>query len=322
MAAAVHHFGLDGIEALQSPIAGADVRATQLSAGGIRGSLRIAMLGDAVLSCGKVDGDFFLEGALSPDRVVLGVLLSSTGPVSHWANEVAAGDLGFFPTGLPQTALYRGRSEYLTVALSEEQLAEFADRNEFRLSRKQLRSEGIIPVGRSVFHIGRALSHFLRHAPQRFACPAFTAEMRNQFLAAYLSRLDPDAPAPKKDAEKGRKIVSRAIEIAHAGLEKGRGIDSICTELAIPRRTLHRAFVDVTGVPPARFAQNYRLNEARRRLLHRRESVTEAATQCGFSELGKFAAYYRRLFGEPPSETLATARGAWPAAGFSDTRLS
>jgi len=35
-----------------------------------------------------------------------------------------------------------------------------------------------------------------------------------------------------------------------------------------------------------------------------RESVTSAALQSGFSNLGAFSAYYRERFGEQPSETL------------------
>ncbi|MGO4173444.1 helix-turn-helix domain-containing protein [Bosea sp. TAF32] len=305
MVDAVHQSVLDNIEALQRPIAGAEVRATQLSAAGIHGSLLVADLDGAVLSFGRVAGDFYLEGPLSPDRVVLGVLLSCMRPVTHWASEVESGDLGFFPAGSPQTALYQGSAEYLTLALSEDRLAAFADQNEFRLGRKQLQSEGIIADGKRAFWVGRILSNFLQHSPERFSCPNFAAEVRDRFLGAYLSRLDPETSDSRRDPTRDRKIVNDVIEFTRSSIERGSGIDSICAELAIPRRTLHRAFVSLTGMPPAKFVRNYRLNESRRRLVSRRESVTEAATQCGFSELGKFAAYYRRLFGEAPSATLA-----------------
>lgn len=301
----VHHFELDCIEALQRPIAGAQVRAVQLSKRGVRGSLRIVDLDDATLSHGAVDGDFFLEGALSPDRVVLGVLLAASAPITHWASEVTVGDLGFFTAGGSQTALYRGRSEYLTLALTEERLADFADRNEFRLNRAQLRTEGIISDGGNLLELGRALSKGLRQGPRRFADPAFAAEAKERFLESYLSRLEPESVAIRKSTVNDRFIVKNLIDVLQSDLAMGYEVGSICTHLGIPRRTLHRAVVDVTGLPPGKFMRHYRLNEVRRRLSARGESVTETATQCGFTEFGKFAAYYRWLFGESPSATRA-----------------
>jgi transcriptional regulator GlxA family with amidase domain len=38
-------------------------------------------------------------------------------------------------------------------------------------------------------------------------------------------------------------------------------------------------------------------------------SVTAAALECGFSNLGEFAGKYRQRFGENPSETLKRALG-------------
>jgi transcriptional regulator GlxA family with amidase domain len=40
------------------------------------------------------------------------------------------------------------------------------------------------------------------------------------------------------------------------------------------------------------------------------ETVKESAYSCGFSELGRFSRYYRELFGENPSETLAGRVGS------------
>ena len=39
------------------------------------------------------------------------------------------------------------------------------------------------------------------------------------------------------------------------------------------------------------------------------ESVTQTAMRWGFFHLGRFAQYYRELFGETPGETLRSRRG-------------
>lgn len=50
-----------------------------------------------------------------------------------------------------------------------------------------------------------------------------------------------------------------------------------------------------------------RMNMARRALARAdiaQSTVTAIATEHGFDELGRFSVQYRKLFGEPPSQTL------------------
>jgi len=53
------------------------------------------------------------------------------------------------------------------------------------------------------------------------------------------------------------------------------------------------------------YVRNLRFEKARQELLSGRgeKSVTEVATRCGFSHLGRFAVEYRLRFGESPSQT-------------------
>ena len=70
-----------------------------------------------------------------------------------------------------------------------------------------------------------------------------------------------------------------------------------------------RAGRDVYGVPPMRFLRNHRLQRVREELLSAREAqVSDVALRWGFSHFGRFAAEYRKRFGESPSQTLAGAR--------------
>ena len=81
----------------------------------------------------------------------------------------------------------------------------------------------------------------------------------------------------------------------------------LCRVLGISRRQLEYAFRTVFDVSPRAFQQTLRLNESRRRLLAARDrgqTVTQVATEVGVSHLGRYAIYYRRLFGETPRQTL------------------
>jgi transcriptional regulator GlxA family with amidase domain len=78
--------------------------------------------------------------------------------------------------------------------------------------------------------------------------------------------------------------------------------------VGLSERGLRNAFYGVHGVSPKRWIVAERLRLARRALLgsgsRSGETVTSVATNCGFYELGRFAATYRVAFGEAPSETL------------------
>jgi len=66
------------------------------------------------------------------------------------------------------------------------------------------------------------------------------------------------------------------------------------------------------GTTPLGFLRRMRLARARQDLLQAgpESSVTNIALGTGFSQLGRFAAEYRKAFGEPPSRTIQRARGS------------
>ena len=74
----------------------------------------------------------------------------------------------------------------------------------------------------------------------------------------------------------------------------------------ISLRTLYNSFQKFRGVSPMRYLKDLRMDKVREALLdtNRAHNVTTVATQWGFFELGRFAAEYRRRYGESPSDTL------------------
>ena len=89
-------------------------------------------------------------------------------------------------------------------------------------------------------------------------------------------------------------------------------IPELCALICKSRRTLEYIFREATGTSPARYLQLSRLRRVHRKLSAswpQEASVTEIATRWGFFELGRFAGTYRRLFGEPPSQTLKRRPG-------------
>jgi AraC family ethanolamine operon transcriptional activator len=88
-------------------------------------------------------------------------------------------------------------------------------------------------------------------------------------------------------------------------------LSEICAALGVPRRSLHRAFADVLGIGPSAYLRRRRLSAVRSALRKPETatgSVTQAALDQGFYELGQFARGYHEMFGETPSETMRGAR--------------
>src|SRR6266480_4659171 len=102
-------------------------------------------------------------------------------------------------------------------------------------------------------------------------------------------------------------VVRRALDVVAARAGESFVIADLCRAAGVSERTLRNAFHDVYGLSPKQYLVRQGLVEARNALLlarGTRGAVTQVATECGFFELGRFAAAYRLLFGERPSDTL------------------
>jgi AraC family ethanolamine operon transcriptional activator len=84
-------------------------------------------------------------------------------------------------------------------------------------------------------------------------------------------------------------------------------VSTLSRAVGLSERGLRDAFYAVHGKSPLQWMVAERLERVRQILSEPQSgpiTVTGAATQYGFCELGRFAASYRQAFGELPSETL------------------
>jgi AraC family ethanolamine operon transcriptional activator len=102
------------------------------------------------------------------------------------------------------------------------------------------------------------------------------------------------------------QLVRRAEDYLRACLGEPLSLLDLCRELGVSERTLHYAFREVRGLSPMAYFRTCRLNAVRQELKSApdRATVGEIARRWGFWHPGEFAAAYRRLFGELPSQTL------------------
>ena len=108
-----------------------------------------------------------------------------------------------------------------------------------------------------------------------------------------------------------RQGLGRALEYLRTADVSRVSVADLCREAQVSERTLRYAFHDELDLSPLAFLRRLRLHAARRELMNAEGAlprVTDVANRQGFLELGRFAADYRHLFGELPSETLAHRR--------------
>jgi AraC-like DNA-binding protein len=100
--------------------------------------------------------------------------------------------------------------------------------------------------------------------------------------------------------------IKRAVDYLEAHPDSPLAVADLVAASQVAGRTLFQHFRDFKGTSPMRYLGNARFAKVREALLRAgpEDSVTAIATACGFRHMGRFAAKYRRRFGERPSDAL------------------
>ncbi len=300
------------IEDLRDAVYGAGLEATQMSTGGLSGSLTFAQRDDVLYSSGLIDGRVALRGPLSSDQITVGVGLRMGSGTRHWLEETASGAVGVFHAGDEHDAFYTPGSLYATATLSLDRLEQLAAGDELVLDRPVLGGTGLHarPLANAALRRIRQAFELLHAGSGDAMREIGIGQELLRALIAHLGR------APRVRNRAGRTdahavIVRRARAYIAEHLAEPIGPDTLAQAALTSRRTLFRAFAEVLGDTPQIYVMRLRLHRIRHDLASDEEracTVALIANQWGISELGRMARRYRDLFGELPSETLAKQR--------------
>ncbi|MCE9534383.1 MAG: helix-turn-helix domain-containing protein [Planctomycetes bacterium] len=103
-------------------------------------------------------------------------------------------------------------------------------------------------------------------------------------------------------------LVGRAEDLMRARLRIPTGEIDLCAALGASGRTLRLAFRERFGLGPMAYYQALRLHAVRaafKKTEAPSQEIAVIANDFGFAHAGKFSGYYRRQFGELPSETIS-----------------
>lgn len=126
-------------------------------------------------------------------------------------------------------------------------------------------------------------------------------------LASALERHDSRAVEPSKCLNRRLTAVRRCERHMRDHADANLTLLDLSRISGMRSRTLINAFEAVTGFSPMDYLKRLRLDGVRRALGRADRDCTriiDVATEWGFWHMGHFAADYRAMFGETPSETL------------------
>jgi AraC-like DNA-binding protein len=242
--------------------------------------------------------------------ITLGVALRLAPGTRHWLNEVETGNVGVFLPGDVHDAIYTPGSLYAAVTATAEMLEEEAAKEDLVLDRHILGGTGV--------HARNMPPAVLRELQRSFQCVhedcAFDGSaVGRKMLAALVAHL----ARPPHHSNVGRhsshhgKIVERARAFILGHLSEPISVDEIAAAAFTSRRTLFRAFEDILNEAPHHYVRRLRLHRIRHDLASEAEracTIALVANQWGLSDLGRMSGWYRELFGERPSETIAALK--------------
>jgi AraC-like DNA-binding protein len=162
---------------------------------------------------------------------------------------------------------------------------------------------------------GMIVDVFERLTAVQRPAPLVAAQLREQLLAAVLltqpntrsSALLGPTPAVSNVA------VRHAVDVIESTPEYPHTVAELAKGCGVSLRALHEGFRRELGATPAAYLMGVRLDRAHRELVGRDDphrTIADIAATWGFSNPGRFAAYYQRRYGALPSTVLAAHRVA------------
>ncbi len=209
--------------------------------------------------------------------------------------------------------------EVLCVAVEQSLLGEMLERQQrdlslpsrarcYRLASSDC-SDELISLVRHLMD-----EHHLR-GQALLAHAAIRTGIRDTLLMHLLDLVDSEEVTPLAPHAR-KRVVDRACDYALAHCDAPPSIVDLCNRVGASRRKLQYCFQETLGINPVAYLRALRLNGVHRDLLQAggTRNVQDIAAHWGFWHLSRFAADYRHLFGEYPSDTLQ--RGQRDFANF------
>jgi AraC family ethanolamine operon transcriptional activator len=139
--------------------------------------------------------------------------------------------------------------------------------------------------------------------------PAIISRREESLALSVLDVLVDESDIKSADSIKSGGFLARSLDLIHGSELENISAAELCKQAGCSQRTLEKCFKTRFGVTPKKYIKCLRLAHVHKGLRNFDaqgfESIIELAGINGFWHMGQFAADYRRIYGELPSETLS-----------------
>ncbi len=271
--------------------------------------------GPLILDVGRYSFPVRAFGTFPEKKVCVGFMRHQTVPT--WVNgfQVDLGTIEFYPAGSELNYRAGEHGEWVAIMLEEQHLQAAALR---RLGRELDLPRGgalsyPVPKGPRT-ELERCVRRLMAADKVRLAAiESFTglvAEMLGTLQGKRIESL-------VRRSHWRREILNQVDRCLRSRIGQPFDARWLAERVGATERTIQRQFSEAFGISPRQWARCLALHQARKRLKAADERVLTVegiASETGFAHMGRFAGYYRDLFGELPSDTLA--RGAVGSPGI------
>lgn len=301
-----------------------DQRYEQLTPGGFAGQVTETWLDDVQVFRERSNQVVFQSGRAWPGACTLGLVVAAGGAAAFRDHSLPAGS--GFAFGAPGEFSLRAPRDFEVIGIAVPAHLLRDDPQDRPQGAASAGLPAVLPDSAALRRLA-AVSRAYFDVVDAGATAAFQRpEVRRAFVSSLLVGMDavltagagpsaghvPCHPAGHLVASPRARsqLVEQARDHLLARRDAPVSVADLCGALGVSRRTLQYCFQEVLGVSPVQFLRAVRLNGVRRELRHTGpdDRVADVAARWGFWHPSQFAADYRTMFGERPSETMRRDR--------------
>jgi AraC family ethanolamine operon transcriptional activator len=302
----------DDLDEFLTTIRGWNLNWSQLKSGKFRGELFQLGFGDSLFTRGKFNLPFRQRDG-APDGLWTFAIMTNASSPALWRNrEISDEAMMILPPGSEGDVVSRPEYDVYTLSFPEKVLTDTAQIAGFRDFRSMIQGARTRVCDRQkmrgLYRKTFQIIEELEDTPSMLANSRLAHYMEYEISRRLLSVLAASNPAASPPPSRMRdRAVRKAVKYIEENSQEPINLRELCLITGVSDRTLRYGFLERYGITPKAFLQSFRLNGVRRELRRvdpASTKISDIANYWGFWHMGKFAADYRRLFGELPSKTM------------------